>query len=52
MKFSNPHEYQVIELYKKQGEKLLQHVGPNDFIQYLEFANGKKLIIRDLDKIL
>eukprot|EP00347_Sterkiella_histriomuscorum_P009604 403340572 len=54
VKVNNPHKYQIIELFRKQGEKLLRSLDNNfdHLINQLEFFDGKKLIIKDLDYLL
>lgn len=54
VKIINPHKYHVVEVFKKQGDKLLRNLDNKyeNLLGQLEFAVGKKLVIKDLDFIL
>lgn len=54
VKPNNPYKNQSIELFRKQGDKLIRVLN-NDLellVGKLEFTNGKRLIIKEMDGLL
>ncbi|CDW87168.1 UNKNOWN [Stylonychia lemnae] len=54
VKVSNPHKYHFIELFRKQGDKLVRCLDNQieRIFGQLEFYDGKKLIFKDLEFLL
>lgn len=53
VKIKDPYKYHLIEVFWKQGDKLLRNIGGlQSLCRQLEFANGKTLIIKDFDKLV
>ena len=54
MKIKNPYKFQVLEVFRKPGDKLVRSLGGlENVVKQLEFGNGgKTLIIRDFDKLV